>query len=254
MSYYRKNQVFEMRTRVKILGVLVDQVDITTAVERINDFVDSKENKLIVTPNAEMIMEAQGDERLQRIINEADLALPDGAGVVIASQILGQAIPERIAGIDIVQELFARGKQKEYSFYFLGGAPSVAQKAKERVLASYSNLKINVHHGYLTRELEEQVINDIIKKSPDILLVGMGVPLQEKWLARYLDEFSDLVGMGVGGTFDILAGAKKRAPQWMQQLYLEWFYRLVQEPQRIKRIIQLPKFMQQVLEQKHNNQ
>lgn len=240
-----------MRTRVKILGVLVDQVDITTALERINDFVDSKENKLIVTPNAEMIMQAQSDERLQKIINAADLALPDGAGVVIASQILAQAIPERIAGVDVVQKLFAGGVKKGHSFYFLGGAPGIAQQAKERVLASYNNLKISVHHGYLTRELEDQVINDIMKKSPDILLVGMGVPLQEKWLAKYLDGFSGLVGMGVGGTFDILAGTKQRAPKWMQQFYLEWLYRVLQEPQRISRIIQLPKFMQQVLQQKY---
>jgi len=242
-----------MRSRVEILGVLIDHLDSSEALERITNFAAANKNKLVVTPNAEMIMQAQRDARLKRIINHADLALPDGAGVVIASKILGSPLPERMAGIDVVQELFKLGNQAGYSFYFLGGAPNIAQQAKQRVLSTYSKLKINVHHGYLNKELEEKVINDIMNKAPDILLVGMGVPLQEKWLASYVYQFTGLVGIGVGGTFDVLAGAKQRAPKWMQQLYLEWLYRVWQEPERITRIAQLPKFIQQVLQQKHNN-
>ena len=245
--------MFKMRKRVDILGVMVDQINIANALQTINEFIESKQNKLIVTPNAEMIMRAQADKRLRKIINKADLALPDGAGVVLASKILGNPIPERIAGIDVVKELLKVGSEKGYSFYFLGGAPNIAKKAKQKILKVDADLRINVHHGYLNRELEEKVINDIIKKSPDILLVGMGVPLQEKWLASYLEQLPALVGMGVGGTFDILSGTKKRAPNWLQQFNLEWFYRFLQEPQRIMRIAQLPKFIQQVLQQKYEN-
>ena len=239
-----------MRERVEVLGVLVDRIDRAEALIKITEFISSGGNKLVVTPNAEMIMQAQQDRRLKRIINQADLALPDGAGVVIASKILGTAIPERVAGVDVVKKLFEIGCQRNYSFYFLGGAPKIAEQAKEQVLSQYCNLEINVHHGYLTRVLEEQVINDIIKKSPDILLVGMGVPLQEKWLAEYLNQFSNLTGIGVGGAFDIIAGVKKRAPHWMQNLNLEWLYRVLQEPERIVRVAQLPKFMQEILKKK----
>ncbi|MGM0501211.1 MAG: WecB/TagA/CpsF family glycosyltransferase [Bacillota bacterium] len=243
-----------MRKRVAILDVLIDKVDQELALEKIISCLEQGQQQLIVTPNSEMIVQAQQDVKLKEIINCADLALPDGAGVVLASKILGNPIPERVAGIDLVQQLFKIANQTNYSFYFLGGAPKIAQQAKNRVLEQYPHLKISVHHGYLTRVLEEQVINDIIIRSPDILLVGMGVPLQEKWLAKYLVEFEGTIGIGVGGTFDILAGTKKRAPGWMQKFNLEWLYRVIQEPQRIHRVIQLPQFMQQVLWQRYKNQ
>ena len=243
----------KMRERINILDILIDKVDTKLALARIIDFIESNANKLVVTPNSEMIIAAQSDRRLKRIINTSDLAVPDGAGVVLASKLLGDPIPERVAGIDLVKELFKVAQQANYSFYFLGAAPNVAKKAKKQVLKHYPNLEINVHHGYLTRVLEEQVINDIIKRSPDIILVGMGVPLQEKWLDKYLSKFESVVGMGVGGSFDILAGTKDRAPTWMQNHSLEWLYRLLQEPQRIQRTIKLPQFIQQVLLQKYKN-
>ena len=233
-----------------MLDVLVDRIDMQEALIKIEEFIRGAENRLVVTPNAEMIMAAQEDLRLKKIINRADLALPDGAGVVLAAKLLGKTIPERVAGVDLVQELFKLAEQRGYSLYFLGAAPGIAQEAKEQVRSRYSNLEINLHHGYLTRRLEEEVINDIIVESPDILLVGMGVPLQEKWLASYLSCFSGIVGIGVGGTFDILAGAKKRAPLLLQQMHLEWFYRLLQEPERIVRTAQLPKFILKVLKQR----
>ncbi|MGM0370795.1 MAG: WecB/TagA/CpsF family glycosyltransferase [Bacillota bacterium] len=242
-----------MRERVKILDVLIDKVDTQRALARVAEFVKADTNKLIVTPNSEMIFQSEEDLRLQEIINGADLALPDGAGVVLASQILGKPLPERVPGIDLVQNLFQLGVERDYSFYFLGAAPNVAQQAQKRVLEQYSALEINHHHGYLTRLLEEKVINDIMKNEPNILLVGMGVPLQEKWLAKHLTKFDGVVGIGVGGAFDILAGTKSRAPNLMQQLKLEWLYRLLQEPRRIRRTLRLPKFIMQVLRQRCQN-
>jgi len=152
-----------------------------------------------------------------------------------------------------VQNLFQLGVERDYSFYFLGAAPNVAKLAQKRVLERYSALEINYHHGYLTRLLEEKVINDIMENEPNILLVGMGVPLQEKWLAKHLTKFDGIVGIGVGGAFDILAGTKSRAPDLMQQLKLEWLYRLLQEPRRIGRTLRLPKFIMQVLRQRYQN-
>jgi N-acetylglucosaminyldiphosphoundecaprenol N-acetyl-beta-D-mannosaminyltransferase len=242
-----------MRERVKILDVLIDKVDTQRALARVAEFVEADTNKLIVTPNSEMIVQSEDDLKLQEIINRADLALPDGAGVVLASQILGESLPERVPGIDLVQNLFQLGVERDYSFYFLGAAPNVAKLAQKRVLERYSALEINYHHGYLTRLLEEKVINDIMENEPNILLVGMGVPLQEKWLAKHLTKFDGIVGIGVGGAFDILAGTKSRAPDLMQQLKLEWLYRLLQEPRRIGRTLRLPKFIMQVLRQRYQN-
>lgn len=243
-----------MQEQVEILGVLVDRIDLKRAVEEIERFIAEGQNRVVVTPNAEMIVQAQSDLRLKEIINRADLALPDGIGVVLAAKLLGSPIPERGAGIDLVYELLARSRAKDYRFYFLGGAPGVAEQAAKEVRQSYGRLNIATHHGYLSEGLAEEVINDIIEWSPDILLVGMGVPLQEKWLATYRAQLSGTVGIGVGGTFDILAGVKDRAPLWVQQIGLEWLYRLRQEPKRLGRILRLPEFIIQVLKQKFNHQ
>ncbi|GAB6100082.1 WecB/TagA/CpsF family glycosyltransferase [Halanaerocella petrolearia] len=239
-----------MVNKVDILGVLIDQVNMSETVERVEKFVQSETSNLVVTPNAEMIVQANEDLVLKRIINSAQLAIPDGAGVVLATKLLGKPLNERVAGVDLVKKLLAKGNKSGYSFYFLGAAPGVAKQAKQKVLEKYPNLTIFTHHGYLDRESEQQVVADIKNQSIDILLVGMGVPLQEKWLATYLHELAVPVGIGVGGSFDILAGNKKRAPIMMQQLNLEWLYRLGQEPKRLGRMIALPEFIYKVIQQR----
>ncbi|WP_041607835.1 WecB/TagA/CpsF family glycosyltransferase [Halobacteroides halobius] len=239
-----------MIDKVDILGILIDRVDMGQALDRIEEFIKLDTSNLVVTPNAEMIIRATKDPKLREIINSAQLIVPDGAGVILAANLLGQPLSERVAGIDLVKELLAQANQKDYSFYFLGSAPGVANKAKEKVLKKWPKLTIIAHHGYLDRELEEQVIDEIKKEEIDILLVGMGVPLQEKWLATYLDQLDIPVGIGVGGTFDILAGNKKRAPEVIQGLNLEWLYRLLQEPKRLGRMTALPEFIYKVLHQR----
>lgn len=241
-----------MRSRVDILGILIDQVDKREALERIEGFIESNDTNIVVTPNAEMVVRAQKDPRLKEIINSAQLALPDGAGILMASKLLKRRLKERVSGIDIVYGLLDIGSKRGYSFYFLGGAPGIAQRAKEKVLEKYPNLDIKAHHGYLDRGLEEELVEDIRSSRIDILLVGMGVPLQEKWLDKHLGSLNVGVGIGVGGSFDILSGQKRRAPQTFQSLHLEWFYRLLQEPSRSGRMLSLPKFIHQVLKEKFN--
>ncbi len=241
-----------MRSRVDILGVLVDQVDMNGAVNRIEEWILNKEGKMVVTPNAEMIIRAYYDDNLRQIINSAQLIIPDGAGVVLAARLLGVQLQGRVAGIDLVERLFEEGARKGYTLYFLGGKPGVAKLAAFKVKERYSELKIKAHHGYLDRELEEKILNEIKRERPDILLVGMGVPLQEMWLKKYLPQVEVGVGVGVGGSFDILAGNKRRAPQLLQNLNLEWFYRLLQEPERLGRVIKLPEFIYKVLQQRLN--
>lgn len=245
------NNNLTKQRKVNILGVTVDNLALETAVEEVEQLITA-EGQLVVTPNPEMIMEAQRDCRLREILNSAQLALPDGIGVVWAAQILGQPLLERIAGIDLVQELLARGAAAEYNFYFLGAKPGVAEQAKEKVKQQYPELTIYTHHGYLDRAEEQQVIQEINCREIDILLVGMGVPRQEKWLAYHLPHLTVGVGIGVGGAFDVLAGKKQRAPQVLQQLGLEWLHRLYQEPKRWRRMINLPLFMYYVGRQKLN--
>jgi len=239
-----------MRERVDILGVLVDKVNQKEALNKIKSFINSKDSHIIVTPNAEMIIRAHQDEELKRIINSADLVIPDGTGVVLASKLLGNPLAERVAGIDLVKELLETGSKKGYNFYFLGGAPKVAKEAKAKIKNKYSNLNIRTHHGYLDRELEKKVVEELQDNRVDILLVGMGVPLQEKWLNKQLSKVDVPVGIGVGGTFDILAGKKKRAPKMMQNFHLEWLYRLLQEPKRVGRMSALPQFIYEVFQEK----
>ncbi len=234
---------------MEILGVTVDNLTLETAVEEVERLA-AVGGQLVVTPNPEMIMRAQTDCRLREILNSAHLALPDGIGVVWAAQILEQPLLERVAGIDLVQELLARGGAAGYNFYFLGAKPGVAEQAKENVKQQYPKLTVHTHHGYLDRPEERQVIQEINCREIDILLVGMGVPRQEKWLAYHLPHLTVGVGIGVGGAFDVLAGKKQRAPQVLQQLRLEWLYRLYQEPKRWRRMINLPLFMYYVGRQK----
>ncbi|OCL25475.1 N-acetylmannosaminyltransferase [Orenia metallireducens] len=239
-----------MRDRVDILGVLVDRVAQKEALNRVKSFIDSQNSHIIVTPNAEMIVRAHQDEELKRILNSADLVIPDGTGVVLASKLLGDPLAERVTGIDLVKDLLEIGSKVGYNFYFLGGAPKVAQEAKTKVKEKYPNLNIRTHHGYLDRESETKVLEELENNRVDILLVGMGVPLQEKWLYKHLANLKVPVGIGVGGTFDILAGKKKRAPKVMQNFHLEWLYRLLQEPKRLARMSALPQFIYEVLQEK----
>nr|WP_204989808.1 WecB/TagA/CpsF family glycosyltransferase [Sporohalobacter salinus] len=220
-----------------------------TAVSKIDKLIENKgDSSLVVTPNSEMIVMAQKDLGFRNILNQADLTVPDGIGVVWAARLLGAYLPERVTGIDLMSHIFELADKKDYRIYFLGGKPGVTKQAKRRILSKYPELKIiGDHHGYLDKKREINVIEEINSLQPDLLFVGMGVPLQEKWLAKNLSSLQVSVGIGVGGSFDVLAGQKERAPVWVQRLGLEWLYRLLQEPERLIRILSLPKFVYLVI-------
>lgn len=245
-----------MPEKIEILDIKVDNVKIREARDRIDEYIrDYKVNnlsdepgRLIVTPNSEMIVRAQDDNHLAQILNQADLSIPDGAGVVLASRILNKSLPERVAGFDFMQELLSLAVTKNYSVYLLGGKPRIIKKVQKEILSEYKGIEIcGCHHGYLDNELEHKVLTEINNLQPDFLFVGMGVPLQEKFLDRNLKKLKVKVAMTVGGSFDVLAGEVKRAPLWMQKFCLEWFYRLWHEPSRLGRMLALPKFMVLVL-------
>lgn len=240
-----------VRNRIAVLDVLIDVVTMEEAVRTVEEFILEKKTHLVVTPNAEIIMMAQHDKHLAEIISNADLVVPDGAGVVWAAHYNGDIMPERVAGYDLVQNLLAKASTQKYRIYMLGGAPGIAQQAKSMAEKRYPGLQIvGIRNGFFTKSDESEIISNIKSSCPDILLVALGVPRQEKWLSEHIKQIGAPVAIGVGGTFDVMAGIVKRAPLWMQKAKLEWLYRLVSEPKRAIRMLALPRFVMQVITRK----
>ncbi|AJQ27601.1 MULTISPECIES: WecB/TagA/CpsF family glycosyltransferase [Pelosinus] len=237
-----------MRNRIAVLNVMIDVVTMKEAVEAVKQFILQKKSHLVVTPNPEIIMMANKDEQLARIINNADLVVPDGAGVVWAARYQGDAMPERVAGYDLVQNLLIEAMSEKYKIYLFGGAPGIAEKAKKIAEERYPGVQIvGTRNGFFTKQNESEIVNDIKACQPDILLVALGVPRQEKWLEEYKEELKVPVSIGVGGTFDVMAGVVKRAPLWMQRSNLEWLFRLLSEPKRAIRMLALPHFVIKIM-------
>ena len=227
-----------MKNRVQILGVGVDPVTMSEAVECVEEFFAARTPHLIATANAEMLMNATHDEELRSILNAADLVVPDGAGTVWAAHHLGYEMPERVAGYDLAQELMRRAPSARRRIYFFGSAPGVAEKAKAKAEELYPGISIvGTRNGFFSADDESSIVEAIKNAKPDLLLVALGVPKQEKWLAAHLKELQVPVSIGVGGTFDVMAGVMKRAP------VLEWLFRAMLQPKRAGRLLALPKFV-----------
>lgn len=242
-----------MSERVKILGVQVDAVTMAQAVERVAELIDNGKPSLVATANAEMLLRATHDAELKSILNAAKLVVPDGAGTVWAARHLGKEMPERVAGADLVLELMKLAPVKSWKFFLFGSAPGIADKAKLKAEALCPGIKIvGTRNGYFTADDEPAIIDKIKSARADILLAALGVPKQEKWLAAHIDELNVPVSIGVGGTLDVMAGAVRRAPLWMQRARLEWLFRAMLQPSRAGRLLALPKFVMKVHKQKIN--
>lgn len=239
--------------RTDILGVKVDNNTINEAVEMAIDAVDKGSKFVIFTPNPEIVMKAYEDSSFKKILNSADIVTPDGIGIVYASKILKGFVKERAAGFDICCGIIDRLNSRGGSVYLLGGKPGVAEQAGEKLKESYKNLIIaGTHDGYFNNDLE--IICEINEKSPDLVLVCLGFPKQEKWIYDNRDKLNAKVMIGAGGSIDVIAGNVKRAPDIFIKLGLEWFYRLVSDPKRIGRMVKLPVFMIKVMMHGEKNQ
>lgn len=240
-----------MTERVEILGVNVDAITMAQAVERVENLIAERKPTLVATANAEMLLRATHDEELKDILNAADLVVPDGAGTVWAARHLGKFMPERVAGFDLVQEVMKIAPARGIKFFLFGAAPGIAEKAKLKAEELYPGIKIvGTRNGYFKADDEPEIISQIKNSRADVLLAALGVPKQEKWLFKYRDEMKIPVSIGVGGTFDVMAGVVKRAPMWMQKARLEWLFRAMLQPSRAGRLIALPKFVWKVHKQK----
>jgi N-acetylglucosaminyldiphosphoundecaprenol N-acetyl-beta-D-mannosaminyltransferase len=196
----------------------------------------------IVTLNAEMAMQAEQDEALATIIRKAELVIPDGAGVVLYLKLRGKAV-QRCPGIELAEMLLAKSSKLAYSVFFYGGAPGVTDAAAAEWQKRAPGIAIaGTQNGYVKPEDQPQLLQTLAELQPRIILVGLGVPRQEFWIAENRHVCPNAVWIGVGGSFDIWAGTKDRAPSWLRNNNLEWTYRLYQEPWRWRRMMALPQF------------
>lgn len=198
----------------------------------------------VVTLNAEMTMQAETNPTLAHIIHTADLVIPDGAGVVLYLRLHGRRTT-RCPGIELAESLLRQVGQSEksWSTFFYGGAPGVAQTAAEEWQRWVPGLAIaGVQHGYISTAEQQELRQTLVDLQPPIILVGLGVPRQELWIAEHRALCPKSIWIGVGGSFDIWAGVKTRAPAWLRNNHLEWVYRLYQEPWRWRRMLALPQF------------
>lgn len=188
----------------------------------------------------------------REILQDADLVIPDGSSLLWAAKVLKKPIKTRVTGIDLMQLLLEEAEKCGWSVYFLGAKHEVIKEAVSLTRKRHPSLKIvGYHHGYF--DDDNLILKDIKNLEPDILFAGMGAPKQEVWLTKNRDRLNCRVAIGVGGSFDVLSGNVKRAPMWMQNRGLEWLYRYLKEPSRIKRSILLPRFISLVLKEKIRN-
>lgn len=233
---------------VYILGVRVDRVTFQQTLERIETFIAQRTPHQIVTVNPEFVMLAQRNSEFRKVINQSALALPDGIGVWWASHYLGCPIPERVPGVDLVVRLAQLSAHRGYRMYFLGAMPGVAARAAAVLQARFPGAVIvGSYSGSPRMEENAAIVQRIRAQNPDILFVAFGAPAQDLWIARNLEALRVPVCIGVGGSFDYIAGVRPLAPQWMRKIGLEWFHRLVTQPWRWRRMLALPLFVWHVL-------
>ena len=234
-----------MKEIATILGVPVVPYTMDGAVTKLTQDTLQNKRNFVVTANAEIIMIAQDDKEYKTLLSEtADLVLPDGAGTVWAGNYLGYTIPERVAGYDLYLRLLEEAAKNNIPVYFFGGKPGIAEEAAGEGKRRWPGLNVaGCRNGYFSAEEEQEIIEGINRSGAAMLFAALGAPKQEKWLARYRAKLKPCLLMGIGGSFDVLAGKVKRAPKWMQDARLEWFYRLVKQPSRFGRMLALPKFV-----------
>ena len=196
-----------------------------------------KNNKktFIVTANPETFVESETNENLRKILLDSNVTIvPDGIGIVKASKMLNHDIKERIPGIDIAVELLELGNKLKKTIFLFGAKQEVIEKLKKVINVKYPNLKIvGSENGYV--ENKDKVFEKIVKAEPDIILVALGIPMQEELIYKHLNKFNKGIFVGVGGSFDVISGCKKRAPKIFIKMNLEWLYRIIKEPSRFKR-------------------
>ena len=229
---------------LRLLGMRIDRVDMTTALEAIAGYVRDRTPRHIVTADASMIVTAAEDPEFAKITESADMVTADGAGILWASRRLGIPPTDKVSGVDLAARCCELSATNGWRIYFLGAGPGVAQEAARRIPARYPGAQIvGWRDGFFAEADEPTIVAAIRDAQPDILLVALGIPKQERFIDRNKAAMGVPVSIGVGGTLDVFSGSVKRAPPWMQNAGLEWLYRIAGSPRkRIKKAAALPRF------------
>ncbi len=236
-----------VRDRVVVLGVPFDRVDLAGALRRAAELASSGGFHLVVTANPELVVAAQASPELMQVVRSASMVVADGIGVVWASRRLGDPLPERVAGVELMEALCGWAASEDRPVFLLGGRPGVAEAAARNLVRKFPGLQVaGTHHGYFSGA-DAEVADRVAHSGAQLLFCGLGSPAQELWLWRHRHRLGVRLAMGVGGSLDVLAGRARRAPQWVRRAHLEWLYRLVREPWRWRRQLALPRFAWAVL-------
>lgn len=236
--------------KVSVLGVTFDNKTKEAFLKELMARIDHKKKSFVVTANPEIVMYAKKDPNYMSLIKEADYVIADGIGIIKGSKMLGTPIVERVAGYDLMLALLEEANQQGSRVYLLGAKEDVLQSTVAKVKKLYPSINlVGSRNGYFDFS-DSAVIEAVQATQPDIVFVAIGYPKQEQWIHQYMKTASKGLLMGVGGSFDVLSGKSKRAPKIFIKLNIEWLYRLIKQPFRIKRMMALPRFLREVKNEK----
>jgi len=220
--------------RTKFLNYNIDNLTLDETINKVIDFINNGKTHQHVVLNAAKIALMDSDKELANIVNSCDLINADGISIIYASRFMKHKINERVTGIDLMLRLMEVSQKKGFRIYLLGAKQEILERMVNKIKEKYSNIKIvGFRNGYFRAEEEHKIIEDINKSNCHILFVGISTPKKEFFLYQHKRDLKVPFCMGVGGSFDVIAGEKKRAPSWMQKSGLEWLYRFFQEPRRL---------------------
>lgn len=235
--------------RINVLGVGFDNLTMEEAVDRGMELLHSPGTHYAATPNPEIVEICRENLAARQAVNQADLVLPDGIGVVRGAQMLGTPLKEKVPGIEFAAGLMTRMAEEGLSLFLLGAKPGVAKTAGEKLAAQYPGLNIaGTHHGYFQED--GPVIEAIRQSGADCVFVCLGAPKQELWMYKHGGATGAKLLCGLGGSLDVFAGVVERAPKFWSDHGLEWFYRLCSDPRRAGRVMKLPLFLVHVQKEK----
>ena len=234
---------------IPILGIPIHPVTMAETLLQAQTFMTEPRLHQIATVNPEFVVRAQEDEAFRQVLQQADLCIPDGIGLVWASRWLRRPLPERVPGSELIYDLAALAARHEWRLFLLGAAPGVAVEAAAILQGRFPGLQIaGTYAGSPDLAENETIVDQINRSKADILYVAYGAPRQDLWIARNKELLATVrLALGVGGSLDFITGRSQRAPRWLQRLGLEWFYRLLREPWRWRRMLALPRFVWQVV-------
>lgn len=236
---------------VHIYGIPFSKMSMNETVQYLTDRIAAGEQTHVITANPIMVMTALEKPSYKEMMLKSDIIVPDGAGIVWAAQKAGNPVAERVTGIELLHELLKVGEQHHWKIFLLGTTQEIIEAAAESLQMQYPQVRIvGARNGFFDAAKDDEVVAQIAELQPHLLFVARGTETQEPWIVKHRAALKVPLIMGVGGSFDVISGKLKRAPEWVQRIRMEWLFRLLQEPKRLPRMMVLPKFMLKVLRDK----